>query len=271
MSIFWWERKCSGCRSGTAKLEEEREIQHVWALSVCDISGLPLDVLSDCDNSDLPSDESGNLLNMVMDLVIRKTWCRWQTGKVWVSQCWNLLIFDCAVRLVTTWVFLAVSWCADGAIIKWWTALVATRAAKSLCSATKLVSAGYSIEVGPAQSVLRRSGGGCMLLQRCGERDFLSIRVTKSCEFCAITFSTMKREVQFLKSELRALLTGHLSTSKARLPWTLEEKHRHEVNGHAEYDNRCEICVKSSEISRHPRRMFSESCAFDYACHFQRI
>ena len=39
----------------------------MWALSVCDMSGLPLDVLSVCDNSDLPSDESGNLLNMIMD------------------------------------------------------------------------------------------------------------------------------------------------------------------------------------------------------------
>ena len=26
----------------------------------------------------------------------------------------------CAVRLVTTWEFLAVLWCVDGAIIKWW-------------------------------------------------------------------------------------------------------------------------------------------------------
>ena len=45
----------------------EREFQHVWALPVCDISGIPLDVLSVCDNSDLPSDEPGNLLNMIMD------------------------------------------------------------------------------------------------------------------------------------------------------------------------------------------------------------
>ena len=50
-----------------AEPEEEREIQHVWALSVCDISGLPLDVFSVCDNSDLPSDESGNMLNVIMD------------------------------------------------------------------------------------------------------------------------------------------------------------------------------------------------------------
>ena len=128
------------------------------------------------------------------------------------------------------------------------TALVATRATKSLCSATKLVSAGYSIEMRPTQSVLRRSGGVCILLQRCGKRDFLSIRVKKSCESNDITFSTMKREVQSLKSELRVLRTAHLSTSEVRLPWRLEEKHRHEVNCHAEYDNRCETCVKSRGI-----------------------
>ena len=39
----------------------------MWALSVYDTSGFPLDALSVCVNSDLPSDESGNLLNMIMD------------------------------------------------------------------------------------------------------------------------------------------------------------------------------------------------------------
>ena len=82
----------------------------------------------------------------------------------------------------------------------------------------------------------------------------------KSCEINAITFPTMKREVQSLKSELRALRTGHLSTSEVRFPWTHKEKLRHD-----EHDNRCEICVTSSGISRHPRRVYSESCAFDYA------
>ena len=71
-----------------AELEEDLEIQRVWALSVFGTSGLPLDALSVCDNSDLPSDESGNLLNMIMGLlVLRNTWCRGQTGKVCVSQC----------------------------------------------------------------------------------------------------------------------------------------------------------------------------------------
>ena len=133
------------------------------------------------------------------------------------------------------------------------TALVATRATRSLCSATKLVSTRCSVEMKRTQSVLHHRRGGSILLPRCDKRDYLSIRVTKIREINAITFSTMEREVQSLKSELR----GHLFTSAERLPWTPEVKHRHEVNGHAEYDNRCEICVKSSGISRHPRRVHS--------------
>ena len=127
------------------------------------------------------------------------------------------------------------------------------------------MSAGYKLEMNPSHSVLHHSSDGSVRLRRCGNRDFLSIRVKRVREINAITFTTLKREVQSLKSELRALRTGHLSTSDVRPPWTPEEKHRHEANGHAEYDNRCEICVNSSGISRHPRRVYSESCAFDYA------
>ena len=96
--------------------EEEREIQHVWALSVFDTSGFPLDALSVCDNSDFPSDESGNLLNMIMDsgaeeyVVSLADW----------KSLGEPVLKPCAVRLVTTWEFLAVLWCVDGAIIKWW-------------------------------------------------------------------------------------------------------------------------------------------------------
>ena len=82
--------------------------------------------------------------------------------------------------------FMKLGWCGNQIVEL--TALVATRATRSLCSATKLVSAGYSIEMRPTQSVWRRSGGDCILLQRCGKRDFLSIRVRKSCEVNAIIF-----------------------------------------------------------------------------------
>ena len=91
-------------------------------------------------------------------------------------------------------------------MINWWSLQLWWRLELTgLCVQQRNWSAGYSIEMRPTQSVLRRSGGGCILLQRCGERDFLSIRVRKSCEINAITFSTKKREVQSLKSELRAL------------------------------------------------------------------
>ena len=89
-------------------------------------------------------------------------------------------------------------------------------------------------------SVMRFSGGGCILLQQCGKRDFLSIRIRKNCEINDITFSTMKREAQLLKNALR---TGHLSAKKSDFPWTPEEKLRHEYDGHTEHDNQCEICV----------------------------
>ena len=224
-----------------AEPEEEREIQHVWALSVYDTSGLPLDALS--------------VLNMIMDsgaeehVVSLADWKK-SLGEPVLKPAQVRLRSATGDDMGVSGSFMVRGWC-DNQMVEL-TALVATRATRSLCSATKLVNAGYSIEMRPTRSVLRRSGGGCVLLQRCGKRDFLSVRVRKSCEINAITFSTMKREVQSLKSELRALRTGHLSTSEVRLPWTPEEKLRHESNGHAECDNRCEICVKSSGISRPP-------------------
>ena len=163
------------------------------------------------------------------------------------------------MRLATTWESLAVLWCEDGATIR-------DGGVDSFGGDSSYQVCVFSTETGEStQCVLRRSGGGCILLQRCAKRDFLYIRVRKSGEINAIIYSTMKREVQTLKSELRELRTCYLSTSEVRLPWTLEEKHRREVNGHAEYDNRCEICVMSSGISKHPHRVYSQSCAFDYA------
>ena len=48
--------------------------------------------------------------------------------------------------------FMVRGWC-DNQMVEL-TALVATRASRSQCPATKLVSAGYSIEMRPTQSVL---------------------------------------------------------------------------------------------------------------------
>ena len=90
--------------------KREREFQHVWALSVCDTSGLPLDALSVCDNSDLPSDESGNLLNMIMDSGAEEHVVSLVDWKSLGEPVLKPAQFDCGVRLVTTWEFLAVLW-----------------------------------------------------------------------------------------------------------------------------------------------------------------
>ena len=232
--------------------EEYREIQHAWALSACKVDNTSVSV---------------NMLHMMMDsgaeehVVSLNDWRRLGSPVLKSAQ----IRLRCATGedMGVSGSFVVRGWCEDKVVEM--TVLVAARATRSLCSATKLVSAGYRMEMRPAQSVLHHSGGGSIQLRRCGTRDFLSIRVMKTREINAITITTLQREVQSLKSELRALRTGHLSTSEVRPPWTPEEKHRHEVYGHTEYANRCEICVKSSGISRHPRRVYSESCAFDYA------
>ena len=160
--------------------DEVREIQHVWALSGCDISGIPLDVLSVCDNSDLPFDESGNLLNMIMDSGAEKhvvsSADRKSLGEPLLKPAQVRLRIATDDDMGVSGSFVVRGWCENQMVEL--TALVA-RPTKSLCSATKLVSAGCSIEMRPSQSVLRHSGGGCTLLQRCGKRDFLLIRGRK--------------------------------------------------------------------------------------------
>ena len=164
-----------------AEPEEEREIQHVWALSVCDISGLPLNALSVCDNSDLPSGESGNLLNVIMDSGAEEhvvSLADWRSlGEPLLKLARVRLRSATGEDMGVSGSFVVRGWC-DNKMVEL-TALVATRAARSLCSAMKKVSAGYSIEMRPTQSVLHHSGGVCILLQRCGKRDFLAIRVRK--------------------------------------------------------------------------------------------
>ena len=137
-----------------AEPEEEREIQHVWALSVCDISGLPLDTLSVCDNSDFPSDESGNLLNMIMDTGAEEhvvSLADWKSlGEPVLKPAQVRLRSATGDDMGVSGSFVVRGWC-DNQMVEL-TALVATRDTRSLCSATKLVNAGYSTEMRPTQS-----------------------------------------------------------------------------------------------------------------------
>ena len=157
---------------------EEREIQHVWALSVYDTSGFTLDALSVCDNSDFLSDESGNLLNVIMDSGAEEhvvSLADWKSlGEPVLKPAQVRLRNATGDDMGVSGIFMVPGWCNNQMVEL--TALVATRAPRSVfCD--EAGECWYSIGMRPTQSVLRRSGGGCILLQRCGKRDFLSIRV----------------------------------------------------------------------------------------------
>ena len=62
-------------RRNPLSLKRSEKFNTCGALSVCDIPGITSDALSVCDNSDIPSGESGNLLSMIMDSTLAQ--CHW--------------------------------------------------------------------------------------------------------------------------------------------------------------------------------------------------
>ena len=111
-----------------------------------------------------------------------------------------------------------------------------------LYSAPRLLCGGYEFEMKSTYSILYREHGNNVLIQRSGNRDFLVIWVTEASEVNSINIPTTKRGVEALKRGNPPLRPVQLSTSDLRLPWTPEEKARHEINGHAVYGSRCGTC-----------------------------
>ena len=70
------------------------------------------------------------------------------------------------------------------------------RATRSLCLATKLLSAGHGVERNTTHSALHHKEGGDVLLRGCFKLDCLVIRVAKKHEINAITLPSMKREIE---------------------------------------------------------------------------
>ena len=95
----------ANARADEKEPDECQEIQHVWAMSVFN-------------KSDTTSVESGSLLSVIMDsgaeehVVSLADWRR--SGEPLLKPA------QVRLRSATTLEFLAVSWCAEGAITKWW-------------------------------------------------------------------------------------------------------------------------------------------------------
>ena len=84
--------------------EEYKEIQHVWAMSMCNTSGYPGRQI--WRKSFSGAGETCGFL--------------WLAGDVWVNLLCNLLKCACAVPLVTTWECLEVLLCVVGVRTSWW-------------------------------------------------------------------------------------------------------------------------------------------------------
>ena len=182
-----------------------REIQHVWALSVCDTSGLPLDALSVFDNSDFPSDESGNLLNMIMDsggeehVVSLADWK--SLGEPVLKPAQVRLRSATGDDMGVSGSFVVRGWCEDNFVFSHETCgcqLQHRDDTHSVC--------------------LNHSGGGSILASKMRQADS-SEKI--SCDQCHHFFRHEARGT--VSQELRAMRAGHLSASEVRLPWTPEE------------------------------------------------
>ena len=140
LSLRWKEKfnTCGHCQSVTL-------LDSGWTLSLF------------ATTSDLPSDESGNLLSMIMDSGAEEhvvSLADWKSlGEPVSKPAQDRMRSATGDDTGVSGSFVVRGWC-DNQMVEL-TALVATRASRSLCPATKLVNAGYSIEMRPTQSVLR--------------------------------------------------------------------------------------------------------------------
>ena len=113
-------------------------------------------------------------------------------------------------------------WCGDQPVVL--TALVATHATRSLCSAPKLLCARYGFELKPTRSTLYRERGKRVLLQRSGKRYFLVIRVAETSETNSVDVLTSKCEVESLKGEVLFCVQCISQRQKGDYPGLLERK-----------------------------------------------
>ena len=143
--------------------------------------------------------------------------------------------------------------------------IVAERVKRCLLSGTRLRTKGYKLSLS-TESFLEKNGKRVQL-RREGARDVLRLRILRKADASVVTMSGLRREVSKVKKEIKNMRTGMPETTgiDESKPFTAEERRKHEQTSHAVYDPRCEICVQTRGVARHPRRVEEESVNFDYA------
>ena len=89
-------------------------------------------------------------------------WGLWLAGDVWLNRPAQVRLRSATGDDMVSGSIVVRGWCEDKLVGL--TALVATHATRSVCSATKFVSAGNRVEMKPIHSVLHYQGGGSILI-----------------------------------------------------------------------------------------------------------
>ncbi len=138
---------------------------------------------------------------------------------------------------------------------------------KFLLSGILLRNNNYILTISDKSSYLMKEGHR-LPLKREGIRDMVEFTMLKrdrnEPKSYTVTMRTLQREVGKMKQQMKTMRTGNVIDDYT-VPMTEEEQRVHSRTGHAKYDPRCEICVQTRGISRHPWRTEAETVNFDFA------
>ena len=106
-----------------------------------------------------------------------------------------------------------------------------------------------------------------MHLARDGKRDMVNLTIYKKIkEANAVTTKGLQREIAKVKKDVKTMRMGPLPDTSDEMKSFTEEEQRHHIrSNHAVYDKRCELCVQTRGLSRHPKGVEAETVNFGYA------
>jgi hypothetical protein len=145
-------------------------------------------------------------------------------------------------------------------------AILATKVKKCLLSGIRFREGGYSVVLNGSGSYVEK-GAKKLSLMRDGKRDVVNLTICKKeNQVNAVTVEGLQREIAKVKTEMRAMSTGLAPGIEDEAKcFTEEEQRPHVRSNHVVCDARCELCVQTRGLARHPKQVETESVNFDSA------
>ena len=122
-----------------------------------------------------------------------------------------------------------------------------------MLSGVKLRENGYQLTLSSSGSYVEKRGTR-MNLTRDGKRDIANLIIYKKIkEANFVTMKGLQREVAKVKKDMKSMRMGPVPGMNDEMKkFTEEEQRQHIRSNHAVYDTRCELCVQTRRLARHP-------------------